>query len=265
MIIIAKDSMRLEFFEDGQTKSIKIDHDVNSITKYMDHIVFIEKGVTIRDIFVHLSKDEENIDIVFDSALGGHSLSIFLKEAFDESKPDDLLHHAVFEHKCNMDTDELLHEIRFTVIGKHPQKDIMVPYSVELSAINAFVDLEVEIDTRFAIKVTESIEGKDIEMNLFSAHKPMTLYEVLSSLLYEVSYHGTPTMRKKVFDSMKTKVLAKMSKDGDISAAIVSATIEEDILEMEQQLEKTISVEDYETSATLRDKINNLKRQTKNK
>ena len=266
MVIIGKDTLTLEYFEDGQKMTLEIDHEVNSITKYMDHIVYIEDGVTIKDIFVHMGKDIDTIDIVFDASLGGHNFSDFLDEAMLDPVPDDLLQFAVFEHACNMESDELLHEIRFVVIGNHPEEDKMVPYSVELSAINAFTELVVKVDTLFSINKYETINDEIVELNLFEAHKPMTLYEILSALLFEVSYYGNPEMRQIAFEEMKSQVLARLSDDDtELSGIIISANKEEDIKSLEIQLEKSILDEDYETSAALRDKINDLKGKGRNK
>lgn len=267
MVIIGKDTLTLEYFEDGQKMTLEIDHEVNGITKYMDHIVYIEDDVTIKDIFMHMGKDINTIDIVFDASLGGHNFIDFLEEAMLEPVPDELLKFAVFEHTCTMESDELLHEIRFVVIGNHPEEEKLVPYSVELSAINAFAGLVVKIDTLFSINKYETINDEIVELNLFEAHKPMTLYEILSALLFEVSYYGNPDMRQEAFEEMKTQVLARIADDDDVelSAVIISANKEEDIKSLEIQLEKSILAEDYETSATLRDKINDLKGKGRNK
>lgn len=266
MIIIGKDSLVLEYFEDGEKMVLEIDHEVNNITKYMDHIVHIEDGVTVRDIFEHLGKDMDTIDMVFDASLGGHNFSDFYDEAMLEPAPDDLLKVAIFEHNCNMESDELLHEIRFVVIGTHPEEDKSVPYSVELSPINTFSGLEVKISTVFSISKFETINDEIIELNLFEAHKPMTLYEILSALLFEVSYYGNPEMREVAFDEMKAQVLARMESEGiEMSGTMLAANKEEDIKTLESQLQKSVLAEDYETSASLRDKINDLKGKGRNK
>jgi len=266
MVIIAKDSISLEYFDNGKKMSVEIDHDVNSITKYMDHIVHIEEDVTVRDLFKHLGRGMDLIDIVFDASLGGYSFSDFFDEAMLDPEPDELLKYAVFEHKCNMDADELIHEVRFTVIGNHPSEDLEVPYSVELSPINAYTNLVIRIDTSFSINKVEVINDEEVEINLFDACKPMTLFEILSSILFEVSYYGTPDMRKAVFDDMKAQVLARMEVDGaDVSAAMIAASKEDDIKDLEKLLEKSINEEDYETSASLRDKINDLTGKGRNK
>lgn len=266
MVIIGKDSLTLEYIEDGEKMVLEIDHDVNSMTKYMDHIVHIEDGVTVRDIFEHLGNDMDTIDLVFDASLGGHSFTDFYEEAMMEPAPDDLLKVAIFEHNCTMDTDELLHEIRFVVIGNHPDEDSLVPYSVELSPINTFSALEVKISTTFSISKFETLNGELIELNLFEAHKPMTLYEIISALLFEVSYYGNPAMREEAFDEMKQQVLARMESEGvEMSGTMLAANKEEDLKLLEAQLQKSVLAEDYETSASLRDKINDLKGKGRNK
>ena len=266
MVIISKESVSLEYFEDGKKMTVDIDHEVNSITKYMDHIVHIEEDVTVKDLFMHMSHGADLIDIVFDASLGGYSFSDFYEESILDPEPDELLKYAVFEHKCNMDADELIHEIRFTVIGNHPEEDLEVPYSVELSPINAYSNLIVKIDSLFSISKIENINEEDVELNLFESHKPMTLYEIISALLFEVSYYGNPVMRKEAFDDMKAQVIARMEADDtDLSATIIAATKGDDLRELEKQLEKSINDEDYETSASLRDKINDLKRKDRKK
>jgi hypothetical protein len=121
MVVIHKDKITLEFFEGGDKKIKELGPDTESLCKYLDRFVHIEEDVTVGDFFSLLAREPDTIDLVFDCSLGGHSFSEFIDEYKTEPAPDDLFKYAVFEHICDIETGELLHEVRFNVFGTHTE------------------------------------------------------------------------------------------------------------------------------------------------
>ena len=255
MLVISKDAVTLEYFEGEELQKVVIDHENNTLTKYMDHAVAITEGVTVRDLFKHISKERDLINTVFDSSLGGYELDLYLAELDIPNKDDNILRYAIFEHKAEIVDDHLISDIRFSAVGIHPEDpDIDVSYTLELSGINMYADLPVVIDNSYIVWDTVSDEDGEEEVSMLDCQKSMTLYDIISALLYEVSYHGTPEMRKLILEEVKKHILSD-----DADGSLLTMGVEEMIKDLEKQLEKSLQEEDYETSASIRDKIKELK------
>jgi protein-arginine kinase activator protein McsA len=262
MLIIGKKSIRIEFLENGEMNTLLIDHEENQLMRYIDHIVSIEPDVTVKDIFMHMGKEAENIDNIFDASLGGHSFHQFLSEAMEEPEIDPQLSHGLFMHHASVDSGELLHDIRFVVMGQPDENNINMVYNVELCAINTYSNLVVQIDKDFTIMKTENIDNQNIEVPIFSVAKPMTLYDIFSALLFEVSFHGSPEQRSDTLELVKKEVFDIIGTE--VSIINTDKNLEFDLMQLENKLEKSINDEAYETSALLRDKIKDLKIQLEN-
>lgn len=251
MVVVYKDRVVLEYFENGEKVEKELGPDTESVCKYLDRFVHIEEGVTVGDFFALLAREPETIDLVFDCSLGGHSFSEFIEESKAAADPEPMFRYAVFEHICNIETGELLHEVRFNIFGAHPEDDSLVEYSVELVPMNTYLHLQLAIDTVFS--VCKLGETEDDDILLFESNKPMTVYEIVSALLFEISYYGNADSRSAVMEEYVGEIM-RLVEDGD-----------HDIALLEQELDRSISMEDYETSAKIRDKINDLKRNRSNK
>jgi hypothetical protein len=255
MLVISKDVVTLEYFEDNELQRVVIDHENNNLTKYMDHAVAIVDGVTVRDLFNHIAKEKDLINTVFDCSLGGYELDLYLAELDIPTKDDNILKYAVFEHKAELVDDHLITDVRFSAVGSHPEDpEIDVSYTLELSPINMYADLPVVIDDTYIVWTTVNDGEGEEEVSMLDCQKSMTLYDIIGALLYEISYHGTPEMRKSILDEVKKHIL---SEDNDSS--LLTMGVEDMIKDLETQLEISIQEEDYETSANIRDKIKELK------
>jgi hypothetical protein len=251
MVVVYKDRIVLEYFENGNKVDKELGPETESVCKYLDRFVHIEEDVTVGDFFALLAREPETMDLVFDCSLGGHSFSEFIEESLSEPEPEPMFRYAIFEHICNIETGELLHEVRFNIFGLHPEDESLVEYSVELVPMNTYLHLGLSIDTIFSVSKFGDTEEDDIL--LFEVNKPMTVYEVVSALLFEISYYGNAEGRSAVMDEYMDEIM-RLVEDGD-----------HDIALLEQELDRSISMEDYETSAKIRDKINDLKRNRSNK
>ena len=117
--------------------------------------------------------------------------------------------------------------------------------------MNTYMHLNLKVDTYFSVVKLGDTEEDDIV--ILEINKPMTVYEVVSALLFEISYYGNMDSRSAIMEEY-TEEIIRLIEEGD-----------HDIAVLEQELDKSINAEDYETSAKIRDKINDLKRKRSNK
>lgn len=259
MLVIDKDAIHLEYFEDGNQVVVEIDHDQNTLTRYLNHTVYIEHGVTIRDLFLHLGQEAANMDIVFDAQMDGYSFIDFYEEAMEESITDSQLRNVTFYHHVDYVNGEVLGDVRVVVMGEHPKSDkVMIPYTMEYTSIKSYSHLPIVMDCTYRIieEVTDEDELK-VRM-LFDGTKPMTAYELIGALLAEASYFGTPEMRSEV----SKEVIDEIYQGAEVNDAYELEAIDPKVAirRLEEELEEAVGREDYETSAEIRDKIKDLKR-----
>jgi len=280
MIIIGKNSIQLEYFDMDEHINVIVNHKDITLIRNLGHEVQIEPGVTVYDLFVHMGKEIENIDIAFDSQLGGYNFIDFYREAVSEPRKgnDEILDHAVFYHDCSLEDGELLHDIGFIGMGISIYKETerkLIPYSLEYSTIRDYSYLPLVIDTKFVIYEDEM---NDIDMEkdlneeepakprriLFESVKPMTLYDILSAILLEVAYYGTPDMRERAFNEIQDDLFEiVVPTEHNISAILDNIDIETKISNLDKELKDAVVLENYELCARIRNKINELKKQNK--
>lgn len=250
MIVIGKKSIHYEYYDSGLKVMVNILSSDVSIVRYMDDFVFLEEGVTVGDIFDILAAYEEDIDFAFDSSLGGYPFALYLNEIEEKLVPDENLVFAEFVHETSLG-DNLVINPRFGAVGLDPDNKNMIPYSVELCPIASYKHLEVRLNT--ALRIFKKEEGDEEDKILLETMKMFTLYDIIHALLYEVSYHGTPTIRKTIMDELTDAVFS--NKNAVPSGSEVIVKKDEEISKLKAELEESVKDEDYERSAKIRDKI----------
>lgn len=266
MIVISKTGITLEYFN-NQGRHVSDAKDI--LYRCLDHTVYVEDDVTVGDIFAHLKDQSEMINTMFDYSLNGYDFEEFIKDLDAPNEPDGMLEYAVFSHECTVEDGVLYHSIRFGAMGQ-PVEFLFdgavresIPHSLEFSPLSTYKHLVVRLNRAFIVTATERVNGEDIEAILFSADKEFSLQEFIHSLLYEISYHGNPSMRDELFNELKSKTLQYMESNNQMgdNPYFILANIDRKIKELEVELDVALSQEEYETSAELRDKINELKRE----
>lgn len=257
MIVISKDKIHHEYF-DGQFKvMVDISTTDSNLTKYLSEVVHVEEGVTVEDVFLHLRDYQEDIGFTMESSLGGYPLELYLDELLTVKPEEEHLIYIEFCHEVSVTNGTLTDTTRFGAIGlditgESPDEVI---YSIELAPIYTYKHLPIVLNKEFRII---NVDENDIESVLVILNKEFTLYDLLHSMLFEISYYGTPEMRA---ECLKT-VIASMGQSGEqpMSMAQVEQMKQSEISRLNEELKHSIASEDYERSAIIRDQISQLKR-----
>lgn len=258
MIIISKDKILLDDLSNKEWTDV-----TNTFVNYLDHTVMIDDDVTVMDLFNIIELNSEVVDSFFNCSLGGHDLGDFLQDIKKDADPDDLLCYAEFAHECMMIDGKLLHTVRFGAVGFSIfEEDKLVQHSLELNPIATYKHLKLKINQNFRISAAEPDDGEISKNVLFECEKDMTLYDIFHSLLYEISFNGSPDTRDKIFEHLKSETIDNLEANDPEFASnnpqLIIAGIDVKIHNLETELNEAINMEDYETSATIRDKIKAL-------
>jgi protein-arginine kinase activator protein McsA len=251
MVRISKDGVFFEIVEideDGKETRKTVDVLATSlgIVSYLTFPVSVDEGVTVEDIMNILVLHNESTDFIFDSSLGGHSFNKFWDEMQKDIPQDPTLSWMEIAHESDPLTDEeleLYSTPRMRGIGKNREL-----FSVEFSSVASYKKMEVKLNTNYVISKMNSAEE---EIIVLSCTKSFTLFDLIHSLLYEMSYYGDPTSREEVL----SEVMESLGVD-KIEAFKLSD--KSNIYSLKDQLQAAIEKEDYEEAAKIRDKMNKL-------
>ena len=265
MIRITKDAILcVEFNIDANGVETESSFDIlkteNGIVSYMDHFVAIDEGVLFGQLISLLGDAGEEIDYVFDAALNGQSVEIYLSELAEVSTNDGALTFTEIVHDATLGSDGVVSELTYIQgVGVDPKTGRLCDNSLELLPVNFYKDLPVMLNYNYAIQRMEEVSGQMVPFTEFKAKKGFTLYEVIYAIFYEISFHGTPAERKLLLDEILA-VCEKAKADGEILAlpAAVSAGKDIELARLKTEIEKALEEENYEQAAELRDRIKEI-------
>jgi hypothetical protein len=243
---------------EGEDDAHDIFESENGIVSYLDQYVAIEEDVTIGDFISILASQSEEIDYIFDASLNGQSLGIFVEELEQESIHDGALAFVEVVHDVELNPEGVVSEIKyFQGIGPSPADGRLTSFSLELLPLNYYKDLPLRINHNYVIERIEKV--KDVPMHFieFKALKGFTLYEVIHSILFEISFHGTPSERGEVLAEI-LEMCEQATGETLALPAAAEAGKEAETARLNEELSAAIEREDYERAAVLRDKLKDI-------
>jgi hypothetical protein len=212
---------------------------VDTIKYYMDCPLNIEDGATFEHLFNQIIVESDLIDIIFKETMGGVSITNFVDEW---NKPFITSNTLAIEHLrlrktleyLEMDKNKGFVDIRidFEGVGKNNGME----YSLEFMSLPEMKKYPIKLDNKLYVK--ESLNRKDGEESYIGGDCTMTLFEVIGTLLYEITFYGIPKDR----DETKQKLIDTIDNKNLI-----------DVLKL--QLDEAVKVENYEEAANLKNLI----------
>lgn len=172
------------------------------------------KGTTLEDLFNFIIiPNKDIIQLIFDRTLGSYSLDSFISDLKNvpEDKDDYQTHagsHYIgFERVTEIwNKDEFDGRIDMSLYPYKKKKD--ETYSCSFVPLYHIKDYKLKVHEKFSLTdYRPYYEDEDYDKVDISWLKgDMTLFEVLESLLFEISFHGDPQSRKEVKDDMDERV-----------------------------------------------------------
>lgn len=208
--------------------------EIKSIKHYLNCILHLEEGITFETFFNIILKDKDFLNEVFKDTMGGFDLNQFTKEWKKNIKNKDIENIQYLEVyrdiKLNDTTGVITLDITNVFEGVSKIVDSnkeTVP--LDFIAINDLKKLPLKLNDEFIIP------GHIIEnINLITSSKGMTLFEVIETILYDITFYGDPSSRDKI----KEDVMSVNNKDSMIQLL----TIDMEDLVSDERYEEAIEL-----------------------
>ena len=217
---------------------------VDTIKYYMDCPLKLGDGATFEHLFNHIIAEVEIIDIIFNETMGDNKLSDYIDEwnkPFITTKTgldiDYIRFRKVLEY-LEMDRNKGFVDIRidFDGVGKNEGAD----YSLEFMSLPEMKKHPIKIETDLYVK--ESLHRKDGDDSYIGGDCVVTLFEVIGTLLYEITFYGPPSVR----DKAKQKLIDNIDNNNLLNV-------------LQMQLDEAVKIENYEEAASLKNLIEKYK------
>ncbi|HAN78052.1 MAG TPA: hypothetical protein DCQ31_09910, partial [Bacteroidales bacterium] len=185
---------RILYFEDNNSSKFQnLTKIKGGLFKKMNDTVEIAENVTFDDFFKFLIKEKELVEIIFQSSLYGVPFIELIKDF--RKKPKDTKDMEFIQISWNITIDvELKIEPIFEGCGKHDNGN-MLKFALELSPICELKDYFFKLNDSFEISQFDFTDKK--ERIIFESTKKFTLYEIISTILSELTFYGSPTTRNQ--------------------------------------------------------------------
>lgn len=216
---------------------------IKSIKYYLDCPLKLEDGITFGTFFKNIIKDKDVIETVYSETIGGVDIDNIIKEwnkstTYKENTDIDYLQiikvidHIIYDNNKNGFLD-----IRVDFNGVGTKYD--VEYGLEFIPLNELKRYPLILKDNIKI-INHVIDGTGQEINL-NGQCTITLFEALSSILYEVMYYSTPEIKQTNNETLIDKIKNTSLKEI-----------------LQKQLEKALLEEDYIEAANIKNMLSEL-------
>lgn len=208
--------------------------EVKSLKNYLNCVLHLEEGITFETFFNIILKDRDFINEVFKDTMGGFDLKQFTKEwkNITDKKDIEKISYLEIYRDIKLKDDGGINILEITNVFEGIMKNesgIKEIISLDFIPINDLKTLSIKINNEF------NIPGQIIEnVNIITANKEMTLFEVIESILYDITFYGDPSSRDKI----KQDVLNVNNKDNLIQLL----TIDMEELALDERYEEAIEL-----------------------
>jgi hypothetical protein len=218
-------------------------NEVTTIKNYLNCVLHIEEGTTFETFFNIILKDKDFFSEVFKETMGGFDLNQFVKEWKNnvEIKDKHKISYLEVYRDINLKDNtgitvlDVMNVFEGVIKKENGEKEKI---SLDFIPISTLKKIPLRINNDF------NIPGQIIEnVNILTSIKEMTLFEVIESILYDITFYGDPKSR----DQIKEDVMNGYNKDTMIQLLTFD-------------MEDLVSDEKYEEAIEILNLINKYKK-----
>ena len=240
MITITKDKIYISNFSLKHTKAKAVDvKEVQSIdlSKYLGEEIELGEDVTFEILFDLIILNKEFFNKVFFVEMNGVLIDDFIQDyenKFDAIISDEVYNIRVswmielYEYDDEIDYVDYAYFGGFGKLNATDEHDY--PIKLDLIPLHEFRDKLIELDNNFDINDFEKLEDK-IEDSNKPKFKPYSLYDLIASILVEISAFGKPSER----DSKRKEMEHLLIETEEEYSEMISKTAKNDINKMISQ------------------------------
>lgn len=211
--------------------------EVDHLYLYLNERVELGKDFTFGDLFNHIERDKKTFDLIFSSCLGHYPLQLWLDEI---KKPgpeedDEIDYLEIRRYGEYWDWGDIDISIGISGVGK---KEDGPSYGIGFTSLNELKHLSLRLNEDF--EISEIITSsrivtflarwlKKIGVPLGRWDNPFnrtyvkgkvefTVYELITTVLHEISFYGSPEEREKTIGEISENVEDVMRDYGELDS-----------------------------------------------
>lgn len=211
-----------------------VEKEVEHLYLHLNERVVLSSDFTLEDFFNHIERDKETFDLIFSSCLGHYSLQLWIDEIKKPGpKEDDEIDYLEI-HRWGeyWDWGDIDLSISISGVGK---KEDGPSYGIGFTSLNELKHLSLRLNEDFGIsegvvpskivlffarllkKIGVPVGKWDnpFEHTYVKGKVVFTVYELIATVLYEISWYGDPEGRDSEMDKLNKMV--DDIKSGDLS------------------------------------------------
>jgi hypothetical protein len=265
MIKITKTEIICEYTNEEGVTEIHNPIENECLNHHLTDDILLEEGITIAHILENMKPFFGQLNFLFAYCLNYQELFQYYNEMllpYDNSndRKNDYLEIGRTAELLYIDEEanEINEYVEFYGIAVSSDEETEAEFSVELLPLYKMRDMPIKINERYdlvkysdtgnIIKGADGIEYPELKQeDVVETYKIYTLRDFLECIFSEITKHGSVEDKKELLEEVQ-KIQDESPKDQKYQ-----------ILQLENELEKALSEEDYVQCAKLRDEIEILK------
>jgi len=215
LIITPTEIKREQWVYDDEIEEGAYQYDkVEDLAVHLGSTIKFEGKITFERIFDLILENTDLYNLVFHSQMGGYAIEAFIEDY--NSKPtaidDDLEFLEIYASGDSItyydDTKDLSFGVDFHGWGKWSEETGMNngPISIGFSSLADYRKLELKLKENAMFGVTPKKVTTADDCLKYEGGYSYSWYDIVSSILYEISWYGTPKSRDANLKDLKERV-----------------------------------------------------------
>lgn len=173
---------------------------VKSFLPFLDYVLEFDKSILFEDFFKHIIKEADKYSQVFSSHLGFFNLRDWEVEWYRPvDVKDEYMTHLEIEIGGEVDDGEFTPIKTFHGVGINKSGERQT-YGISFCKINQLNKYPLVLCPKFEIFSWEDPNHKLVQATTF-----ITVYDVIGTVLNEISFHGSPKKREKAANELRKR------------------------------------------------------------
>jgi len=209
MILITKEKIKYNPFSSDETGKYKDITEKNWLINFLHEEVVFSKDLRFKDVFNHLYKEKKTIHLLFRFCMGNVTLDDFLPDMKRKDKSGWLdLECVQIAWRVNPFEKETI-DISTEFLGKPKGKDgnrikgVETGVGLDFCTLASYADLPIRLNKHFII---EQYSVKKKPTLLLKKQRNFVLFDVLHTILDDVTFYGKPKERDKQFKTLNEQL-----------------------------------------------------------
>ncbi|MBP7496216.1 MAG: hypothetical protein KA792_00945 [Bacteroidales bacterium] len=192
MLIIEKNKIKYQNYEGDNTFIIVSKHK-GYFLRFLNEQVMLADNLTFGDFFRFLINEKDTINTVFTNALGGYDFNKFVV-AFNKRKKKyetDIndIKFLQLEWRVEVENENIQIYTDFDGIGidtNNESSNKLIGIGIDFTSLHLLKNIPLKLNKEFIIR-----DDKKKKNNIIlKSYKDFTLFELINSILYEISFYG---------------------------------------------------------------------------